>query len=623
VLPVTVKLTLAANPSGAGLSIDGQPVTGPVESVVGMGRTIQAPPTATVNGITIRFANWSDGGAATHVVTTLASDTTYVATYTTETPGLTAEFFDFTTPLTVLPNLTGLTPDVTRTAPTIRYPATTGRWPGLDARFVNTFAARHTGYLRIDTAGAYTLFATSNDGSKVWLDGELVIDNDGRHAMRERSATGNLSAGSHALRVESFEDTGYAGLVLSWRGPGIAKQVIPVSRLSHDAPATLRAFRQDAGSDGLLVVEAEHYDATVGQGARNWTEYYLVSGASGDGAMQATPNTGVFRATGYTANSPRLDFRVSFTHAGTHYVWVRGRAPTTADDTLHVGLDGAAVATADRVGPLRFAYGWTRNTLDRVVATIEVTTPGIHTVNVWMREDGAVVDKLLLTTNPDFVPTGTGPAESPRDSASLDFSGGFAGATGLTANGSAGFTGSAARLTDGGTSQAGSLFSTNQVNAAGFATTFDFQLTSAAADGFAFVIQGAGNTALGGSGSGLGYQGIGTSVAVKFDLFDNAGEGTSSTGLYTNGAAPTGGATDLLPSGIDLHSGHVFRVSIAYVGASLSVTIRDLTTGATATQSYAVDVPGLVGGNTAYVGFTGGTGGQTAVQDILNWTYWA
>ncbi|HJZ94192.1 MAG TPA: PQQ-dependent sugar dehydrogenase [Gemmataceae bacterium] len=622
VLPVKVKLTLAANPSGAGLSIDGQPVTGPVESVVGMDRTIEAPPITTVNGVTIRFANWSDRGAATHVVNTPASDTTYVATYTTETPGLTAEFFDFTTPLTVLPNLTGLTPDVTRIDSTVRYPATMGRWPGLDARFNDTFASRHTGYLRVDTAGSYTLFVTSNDGSKVWLDGELLIDNDGRHVMRGRSATRTLTVGSHSLRTEFFEDAGAAGLVLQWKGPGIAKQVIPVSHLSHDAPATLRAFRQDAGGDGLAVMEAEHFDASVGQGGKNWVANYNLSGFSGEGTMQAVPNTGVARNTGYLTNSPRLDFRVNFTHAGAHYVWIRGRAPTTADDTLHVGLDGAAVATSDRIGPLKPAYGWVRNTLDHSVATIDVTTPGIHTVNVWMREDGAVVDKLLLATNPDFVPTGTGPAESPRDSASLDFSGGFAGATGLTANGSAGFAGSSARLTDGGTSQAGSLFSTNKVSTAGFATAFDFQLTSAAADGFAFVIQGAGNTALGLSGSGLGYQGIGTSAAIKFDLFDNAGEGASSTGLYTNGAAPTGGATDLLASGIDLHSGHVFRVSVAYVGTNLSVAIRDLTTGATAAQSYNVDIPGLVGGTTAYFGFTGGTSGQTAVQDILNWTYW-
>jgi hypothetical protein len=155
-----------------------------------------------------------------------------------------------------------------------------------------------------------------------------------------------------------------------------------------------------------------------------------------------------------------------------------------------------------------------------------------------------------------------------------------------------------------------------------FTTTFDFQLTSAAADGFAFVIQGAGNTALGSGGGGLGYQGIGNSVAIKFDLSDNAGEGSNSTGLYVNGAAPTGGATDLTPTGINLHNGRAFRATLTYDGTDLFVTLRDLTSGASATQTYTVDLAGLVGGSTAYVGFTGATGGLTAVQDILNWTYW-
>jgi hypothetical protein len=280
------------------------------------------------------------------------------------------------------------------------------------------------------------------------------------------------------------------------------------------------------------------------------------------------------------------------------------------------------VPTADRIKGLRSAYGWTNSTLDGVVATIDVTTPGIHTLNVWMREDGAIVDKLLLTTDATFVPTDLGPAESPSDSGTLNFAAGFTNTAGLTANGSAVLTGSVARLTDGGAFEAGSVFTNSKVNVASFASTFDFRLTSPAADGFAFVIQGADPTALGTAGGGLGYQGIGTSAAIKFDLSDNAGEGNNSTGLYLNGAAPTVPATDLTTAGLDLHSGHIFRASLAYLGGSLSVTLRDLTTGVTATQAYTVDLPGLVGGSTAYVGFTGGTGALTAEQEVLNWTYW-
>jgi hypothetical protein len=207
----------------------------------------------------------------------------------------------------------------------------------------------------------------------------------------------------------------------------------------------------------------------------------------------------------------------------------------------------------------------------------------------------------------------------------VDFSQGFASPAGaLTANGSATFPSGVARLTDGEVGEAGSVFTTNPVDVAHFSTQFAFQLLpgSNTADGFTFTIQGNGPTALGGTGGALGYAGMGNSVAVKFDLYDNFGEGPDSTGLYTGGAAPANvGSIDLTPSGIDLHSGDVFDVAMSYDGTTLAVTITDAYTWATATQSYQVDIPQLVGGNRAYVGFTGGTGALIAVQDLFRWFY--
>src|SRR5205085_2510906 len=100
-------------------------------------------------------------------------------------------------------------------------------------------------------------------------------------------------------------------------------------------------------------------------------------------------------------------------------------------------------------------------------------------------------------------------------------------------------------------------------------------------------------------------------AAVKFDLYSNQGEGANSTGLYQNGALPTvGGSINLANSGVDLHSGHVFHVAIAYDGATLNVKLIDTVTKAFANQSYAIDLPSTVGAS-AYVGFTGATGGLT------------
>jgi hypothetical protein len=52
--------------------------------------------------------------------------------------------------------------------------------------------------------------------------------------------------------------------------------------------------------------------------------------------------------------------------------------------------------------------------MDGAVAAINVATAGLHTVNVWMREDGFVLDKIVLSTSSNYAPSGNGPAESPR-----------------------------------------------------------------------------------------------------------------------------------------------------------------------------------------------------------------
>ncbi len=112
-------------------------------------------------------------------------------------------------------------------------------------------------------------------------------------------------------------------------------------------------------------------------------------------------------------------------------------------------------------------------------------------------------------------------------------------------------------------------------------------------------------------------------MAVKFDLWDNKGEGANSTGLFRNGDEPSNpGAIDLTPSGIDLHSGRACDAVIDYKDGKLTLLITD---GEDAkkkfTATFDVDVPKLVGGGKAHVGFTGGTGGVGAVQDILSWSW--
>jgi hypothetical protein len=196
------------------------------------------------------------------------------------------------------------------------------------------------------------------------------------------------------------------------------------------------------------------------------------------------------------------------------------------------------------------------------------------------------------------------------------------------------------RLTDGGGGEAGSAFTTSRVGLANFTTTFNFRFGgNAVADGMCFVLQGVGPTALGPGGGGLGYgpdnpgagntDGIHNSVAIKFDLFSNAGEGNNSTGIFFNGDSPTvpqpgnpnERSIDLTGTGIDQHSQDVFQVTLSYNGTTLTETIMDTVTQATFITMYTVDIVGAVGGTVGYAGFTGGTGGGTTIADVQAWTY--
>jgi hypothetical protein len=218
-------------------------------------------------------------------------------------------------------------------------------------------------------------------------------------------------------------------------------------------------------------------------------------------------------------------------------------------------------------------------------------------------------------------------------SGSINFGGGFAGG-GMIFNGSTALDGTRLRLTDGGTVEAASAWYSSPVSVSSFTSDFSFQVTpgtTPTADGFAFVIQGNNTTVIGPTGGGLGYgsdmagvlaaNAIPNSVAIKFDLYSNSGEGDNSTGLYTNGASPTTPYVDLTTTGIDLHSGHVFNVHMAYDGTTLAMTITDTVTAGTFKQSWPINLSTTIGSSTAYFGFSGGTGGLTAIQEIINWTY--
>ena len=198
-----------------------------------------------------------------------------------------------------------------------------------------------------------------------------------------------------------------------------------------------------------------------------------------------------------------------------------------------------------------------------------------------------------------------------------------------TYNGSA-IVGSALQLTNGTQYEATRSSFFPAADSQQWVTDFDFTVQGTGGDGFTFFrTSNAYPSVTGGTGGALGYAGpykggnpgapagFGDSLAIKFDLHNNAGEGPNSTGLYFNGAYPSTPAIDLYPSRIDLHSGHTFHSRISYFRGAINLSITDLTSYAVFTTKF----PQSVGLGIASVGFTAATGSTSNTIKILNWTY--
>ncbi len=204
----------------------------------------------------------------------------------------------------------------------------------------------------------------------------------------------------------------------------------------------------------------------------------------------------------------------------------------------------------------------------------------------------------------------------------IDHSAGFNTHDDLLANNGAGFPDGSAALTDGGADEARSVFSTRKIDIRNFQTTFVFQArpVTGRADGLTFTIQGNSPSAVGLPGTGLGYQGMPNSVAVLFDFY-NMGTHISRLGHGEGGNLFY--SPDL--TNINFASNHLMRVDLSYNASDPDPAIRgavlDTVTGASDPILYPVNIPMLVGGSQAYVGFTAGTHSETAAQNLRTWTY--
>jgi hypothetical protein len=225
-----------------------------------------------------------------------------------------------------------------------------------------------------------------------------------------RFGTGNISASS-VLDIALVNDRSgsmrQSGWTMGYNGTSA------LNFTSINVPAAgwsaVSAFSVDGPTKPctVLTLEAENYSLRINSSfsTHKWVLNTSVGGYLGGGYMYVLPNSGTTNnPPDYVTRSPELRYNVTIPEAGTYYVWVRGYAASASDDSVHVGVDYASNRNSENLS--NFGTGswrWSNTRMDGGVANMTLTE-GRHVLDVWMREDGFLLDKLVLTNDPAYTP---------------------------------------------------------------------------------------------------------------------------------------------------------------------------------------------------------------------------
>ena len=137
-------------------------------------------------------------------------------------PGLHFSYYEKEGPWQQLPDYSTMQPVKSGTVETVTL--------GMQQR-EDHWGVVYTGYIRISKPGVYTFYLVSDDGSRLYIGDQLVVDHDMCHAETEMPGGVALKAGIYPLRLDFFENDQSQALTLLYSGPGVKKQVVPAGIL--------------------------------------------------------------------------------------------------------------------------------------------------------------------------------------------------------------------------------------------------------------------------------------------------------------------------------------------------------------------------------------------------------
>jgi azurin len=185
------------------------------------------------------------------------------------------------------------------------------------AKSKNNYGLVFEGELQVPQDAQYSFKLSSDDGSRLLVNGKTLIDNDGIHADKTKDGKVKLTKGKHALRVEYFDKSGQTSLALSWNGGGIKNQALSVGAGPQ---------KSKGGGSKVIMLEPPEGEAII---YRNFIE-----GVSARAITVGYPE-GVHLAFDASTMHPALMWRGDFMNAGRHWSGRgQGNQPPAGDEVV-------------------------------------------------------------------------------------------------------------------------------------------------------------------------------------------------------------------------------------------------------------------------------------------------
>ena len=239
--------------------------------------------------------------------------------------GLKAEYFD---------NIDFTNLKLTRTDATVNF--NWGNGSPNAAIGADTFSARWTGQVQAKYSESYTFYTTSDDGIRLWVNGQQIINQWVDQASKEVSGKITLVAGQkYDIRLEYFENTGGAVAKLSWASASQAKQVIPQAQLFN--------------TQGLTTIEFAQSSFNVNENGGTATVTLRRNGntSAASSVQVSTSNGTALASSDYTATSGIVTFAIGEA-SKTFTVPILNDTVSEPSETINLTLSnvsGAALAT--------------------------------------------------------------------------------------------------------------------------------------------------------------------------------------------------------------------------------------------------------------------------------------